>query len=675
MPSTGLTGLEESLVGRVATGVPLDCRTAAERSVVADGRTIDENTMRSWRGDPHRTVRASVIRDIALGRLAANPNPHGLRLTGVHIAGRLDLENITSGIAIELSHCFIDQGIVARDADLTVAFSLSGSRIGFFDQEAAVSLERMRVPVLRLNGLTIDVTRPGAAVLLTGAHISGDLRCERVAITTVKGPAMHADGLIVGQNARLTGCLSTQSGENGSVRLVGAHIGGQLICSGLTIVNKLGPALVCDGLAVDQHTVFGGSRISGSAALGAARFPGAHVGGQLQCNGATIVNTNGPALNCDGLVVDQDAYITGSFATESSGEGTVRLVRAHIGVLHCKSATISNKSGPALNCDGLTVDGMAYLAGNFSTDSNPHGAIRLRGAHVGGQLDCEGATVSNKDGSAFVAPRLVVGQGFLLNKATGVEASGDGVALDLRDAKVGELLVQPKLLSHSAQGALAKLDGLVYSGLPQPDPDGWLTLIDTSTPTYAAQPYQQLAAAHNALGNDRLARQVLIKQRRRQLEYERQISHGLDIRLGNVTIPFFRCRKGCWGRFWVRITGVLLGYGYKPWRAVFGLIATIALAIAVAFGVGWGENGLAQPQPQTTTAQPTATPGCRWTETAAIGLDLGTPVIHLGSHEGCAVTNTGAGDAITVSGWVLSLFAWAFAALFVAGFTDAVRKP
>ena len=51
-----------------------------------------------------RTCRASVLRDILLGRLAADPDPHGLRLRGARIAGQLDLENLVTDVWLELAH-------------------------------------------------------------------------------------------------------------------------------------------------------------------------------------------------------------------------------------------------------------------------------------------------------------------------------------------------------------------------------------------------------------------------------------------------------------------------------------------------------------------------------------------------------------------------------------------
>jgi hypothetical protein len=72
--------------------------------------------MRSW--DSSRTVQASMLRDIMRGRLAPNPDPHGLRLRGARLAGRLDLEGMTTGVGVELFDCLLSEGLVTRDATL-----------------------------------------------------------------------------------------------------------------------------------------------------------------------------------------------------------------------------------------------------------------------------------------------------------------------------------------------------------------------------------------------------------------------------------------------------------------------------------------------------------------------------------------------------------------------------
>jgi hypothetical protein len=45
-----------------------------------------------------------------------------------------------------------------------------------------------------------------------------------------------------------------------------------------------------------------------------------------------------------------------------------------------------------------------------------------------------------------------------------------------------------------------------------------------------------------------------------------------------------------------------------------------------------------------------------------------------GASNTCKPTNTRAGDLLTIAGWTLQALARAFATLFIAGYTSAVRK-
>src|SRR3979409_1046205 len=91
-----LTAVERALVEHVARGVVLD---------LVGNETGDEPATRSW-GESRTRTRVGV-RDILRGRLAPDPDPHGVRLRGARIAGRLDLENITSTVALKLRGCLL----------------------------------------------------------------------------------------------------------------------------------------------------------------------------------------------------------------------------------------------------------------------------------------------------------------------------------------------------------------------------------------------------------------------------------------------------------------------------------------------------------------------------------------------------------------------------------------
>jgi hypothetical protein len=533
-----LTSVEQSLVKHVGRGEGLD--------LAADDEAVDEAAMRSW--GRSRTCRATVIRDILRGRLADDPDPHGLRLRGARITGRLDLETLNTDVNLFLKDCYLEEGVLARDAHL-------------------------------------------ASVFLIGCQL------EHPAEAPLDGARLTCSVLSLAR-ARVMGHAS-----NGAIDIDGAHIGGELVCTGAQLRNDSGPALHADGLQVAQAMFLrDGFTATGSGDDGAVRLGGAHISGQVDCTGAQLRNDSGPALFAYGLRVDQDMFLR----------------------------------------DGFTAIGSGGL-----------GAVRLGGAHVGGLLDCTGAELRSDSGPALVAFRVQVAQAMRLRDGFAATGGGEGVAVDLTGARVGGAFVfAPTRLEHKADShQRLAVDGLIYAGVPELiSPEDWRELLRHGTPRYAAQPYQQLATGYRALGDDRQARQTLMAQRDDQLA--RTHPHWPE-------------------RLWGQITKITLGYGYQPWRALLFLAAVVALSCVLA--VALGSHGAL------TQTSKTATPGrsCTVVQQVSVGLDLNLPVGTSVARAACDLTTDSASATaawLTAVGWVLRVLAWVFAALFIVGFTSAVRK-
>ncbi|MFF0371090.1 hypothetical protein [Micromonospora sp. NPDC005087] len=582
--------VEQRLIESVARGEVLD--------LAGDG-PVGDAAMRSWGDD--RTISASVIRDLVRGRVVDAPDPHGLRLRGARIAGQIDLENIASELALELRDCLLPSGVNLRNARLA-AVALTGCRI----EQAPGSADA-----------ALDATRCTAWVL------------------------------------SLDGSTATADAAAGTVRLAGARVG-TLDCRGARLANSSGPALDADGLRADQSVFLNdGFAASSPSARGTVRLLGAHISGQLNCRGARLENTAGPALNADNLRVDQDVLLSNGFTASSASEqGTVRLLGAHIGSLSAGGARLTNTAGPVLDGDVLRVDRDVALDDGFTaTSTSEWGTIGLAGAHIGGILACGGARLENTIGPALDLNSVRVDQDVLLDDGFDAISGGDEVAvLALAGARIaGGLRFDTDRMTRTAPGPgpLIELDGLTYSGLPRPASlPGWLTLLREHTPRYSAQPYQHLAAAYRAVGHDRDARTVLIAQRRDQIQRA-----GLTVA----------------ERAWGRLIGITLGYGYQPWRALLMLLATLALAVTLSV-IGGHHGGLAQ-KPVTSAAA-----GCTTIDQIGVGLDLGTPLLRTGARDRCQPTDAAAGQILIIAGWILQLLAWSFATLFIAGFTSAVRK-
>ena len=637
-----LTSVEQSLVEHVGHGEWLD--------LAADDEVIDEAAMRSW-GDS-RTCRACVIRDILRGRLAADPDPHGLRLRAARIVGQLDLANLTTNVNLALKDCYLEEGLLARNAHLP-DFDLTGCHLEH-PTEPSLDAERLTCGTLCLDEATIIGHSEVGAVNLSGGHIGGQLSCRGANLHNRSGPALKADGLRVDRGMFLHGGFTAiGAGADGAVNLVGAYIGGQVDCTGASLGNDSGPALNANVVQVDQVLILiGGFTATGAGPDGAVHLAGARIGGQLWCEGASLRNDSGPALHANSLRVDGAMFLRGGFTATGAGEsGVVWLTGAHIGQLWCDGASLHNESGPALNASSLQVDQAIFLIGGFTaTGAGADGAVTLTSAHIG-QLWCDGASVRNDSGPALNASSMQVDQAMLLRG--GFIAAGAGVAVDLTAVRVGGTLeFDPERLEHATDpGRRLAVNGLTYAGVPKPiSARGWLSLLREGTPGYAAQPYQQLAAGYRALGDDQQDRGILMAQRDDQLA---------------------RTHPRWPERLWGRITRVTLGYGYQPWRALLFLVGVVALSCVLAVVLG-SHGALAQ-------TSNTATPGrsCTVIQQASVGLDLNLPIGKSVARDHCDVAKDSASVTaawLTAADWVLQLLAWVFAALFIAGFTSAVRR-
>jgi hypothetical protein len=356
---------------------------------------------------------------------------------------------------------------------------------------------------------------------------------------------------------------------------------------------------------------------------------------------------DGTALSC-GLL-----GLTGARVIGHTEAGAIELLAAHVsGRLDCTEVKLCNDSGPALDANTLQVGQNMLLSGEF-TGRGGDGAVCLLGAHIASQLDFSGAELRNDSGPALDLQGLHVGQHLFLRFGFTAVGGGEEAAVNLKAARVGGLFqFAPARLEHK-DGPHRRLaaDGLTYAGLPgRISAEEWRKLLREGTPVYAAQPYQQLAAGCRALGDDREARETLMAQR--------------DDQLARASTRWAERR---WG--W--ITKVTLGYGYKPWRALWFLAAVVALSCVLAVVLG-SHGALAQ-----TTR--TATPGrsCTVVQQISVGLDLNLPVGTSVAREDCDLTTDSASVTATwlsVVSWALRVLAWVFAALFIAGFTSAVRK-
>jgi hypothetical protein len=380
-PGGDLTPLEEQMVAKAATGKLVD----------RGGGPFNLDEIQAW--GEERTVRAVVLRHL----LVAEQWPidaKGVRLRGVRISGRLDMEAAALRCPLLLDCCYLD-----ADAPACLN-SATASRITVAGcQLAGLTGEMLSVREFDLSGSTL--TGP---LCLRDADITGRLACRGAQLTGTDsdGNALDADRLKVGGNVFLDGGFTAA----GAVRLGGADIVSQLSCRGaqLTVADNDGNALFADRLRV------GGDVFLDRAftAAGVVWVVGADIGGRLSCNGAQLTGTDsdGSALHADRMKAGGDV----SFDEGFTSAGALRLINADIGgQLSCRSAQLTghNEDGFALIADRIKTRDSMWLDGGFAAA----GTIRLDDADIGGRLDCSGAqlTAHDKAGYALFADGMRTG--------------------------------------------------------------------------------------------------------------------------------------------------------------------------------------------------------------------------------------------------------------------------
>jgi hypothetical protein len=529
--------------------------------------------------DPEHIIRAELLRELLLKRCDKPLDPRGVRLRGARVTGTLDLSHVKAAVGMELRGCRFDHPVLLEGAHLPW-LTLTGSC----------------VPILDGDGLQVD----------------GDMLLEEV---------------------RATG-----HGERGLVRLVGAHIAGQLVLSGAELTNDTGPALVGDGLQADGGLFLRDFQATGYGEDGTVRLIGARIAGQLMLDGGKLVNEAGPALVGDGLQINVGLFMSEGFQATGRGEfGAVRLPRAHItGEVTLMGAEMTNEAGPALLSDGLQVDGSFLGQGLRATGRGNRAAVRLLGVHITRRLSLMNAELTNDDG--FI--------------------------LDLEDTEAKQILLPAEVVcpqrveGRSTCDATARrvdLSGFVYTSWEDIHWTRWLHLIARHTNGYQPQPYQQLAAVRRAAGHDADARKILIAQQQ-------------DLReRGDLGGWLTRTVHHAWG--------ALGGYGYRTGRIAFALLIVLLATAGLGIAAGHIPTSPGRYVAMHTAQADDPYGPCSLTEQIGVGIDRGLPLGTTGIRNRCDFdTASRRGQAVTWATWGLQFFVWALATLFLAGYVGLIRK-
>lgn len=427
------------------------------------------------------------------------------------------------------------------------AVRIAGARVtgeiradhGSVDAQLLLSQCRLEGPVNLDEAVTgpIDLSASRLTTLSAyGAHIRGTLQLRDAVVEGTPELAVHLDG------STIDGSLyARRIRVHGSFCLINAAVHGQVTFIDAKLVNCTpgGKSLNAGGVKIGRSLL--AHRLW---SLGELRLPGAQIGSALALDGATLIGRDGTSFHGRSLTVASSATFRKDAEVSAkpfTSYGTMNLQGARIGGGLFFTGARLRGSGPLTGPDGeaaklkpllaasrISVAESVYLTSGFAT----RGEIRLTGAQIAGHLDLSGMD----------SPGALVS----LFSATAVGGVNDDPA--------------------SWPGRL-NLDGFTYGSfsryLGARERLGMIARQITATGRvggFRAHPYEQLAAYYRQLGEDGEARTVLLAKQRAQ-----------------------RARLPWWQRVPGWLLDVLVGYGYRPLRAI-GWATGLLVASSVYFG-------------------------------------------------------------------------------------------
>jgi len=571
-------------------------RTGAELDLRAGDAAVDEVGAADGWGE-ERTVRARVIVALLLGAQQAEPgHVAALRLTGARIVGVVDLDYAEVRYHLRLKDCSIPERVYLYGAR-TRQVSLVGSHLpGGLEMSLAVVDGNLRLIGCRIEGgLSLAGTRVAGAVLLNRARLANP------GAPALNGPRLHVDG-----------DLSCTEGfeARGEVNLRGARIAGDASFAEATLSVSGGVALRASACEVG-----GGLLCDEVTACGQLRIRRARIGGSVWFTGARVRTEDEEfAVYAADAEIGMDLRFGHNFIAEGGVEISDISVGAHI---RLDGATLTRPQGDALVARGITVGGDVHCADGFTA----LGAVRFNGARISGFLNFRDADLTASHGFALTLTRASARELDLRTATAPAE-------VDLSHATVGVI----RDSAHSWPATL-RLNGLRYEQLDQPgtakERADWLERDDRLS--YVPEPFEQLAAFYRRIGHDDEARRVLLaKQRARR----RTLSAS--------------------ARGWGALQDAVVGYGYRPERALAWLVGLLGLG-TLAFG-------LHPPRPIGTGSGPPFNP-------LIYSLDLLLPVINFGVSR--AYTSDGAYQWLA---YLLTAAGWILATAIAAGVARAVNR-
>jgi hypothetical protein len=320
----------------------------------------------------------------------------------------------------EASKKISQKGLTIKEAIITEKLDFEGlcfmNYLAFEECKfsAGILLDRAQISSLSLKGSEINGT-----LKMIGINVKGQLNFKGLKII----PKNTQDKSLTMQFAKVDGCVFLDEGFNtsGEVNLIGAHIGGSLICRNGNFLNENGRAINAKrakiyGDVLLNKTIKGKQDSNDISTqkpniVGEVKLCGAEIGGQLTCNGtyiSVVNNKNKSSSTNEHAIIAQGAIIKGPVLLGHGfkADGMVNLFNAKIGAnFDCTNGTFQNKSGCALSLERAIIEGDVYLTSplkNNKVDTSrkderfsAEGEVNFCGAQINGQLNCKNGLFDN----------------------------------------------------------------------------------------------------------------------------------------------------------------------------------------------------------------------------------------------------------------------------------------
>ncbi|MEU8778272.1 membrane-associated oxidoreductase [Streptomyces sp. NPDC048606] len=279
---------------------------------------------------PERTLRAEVLRSLLIGGSAEAGRVAGLKVYGARIVGKLDLKYAVVDHPIRLRGCWFERKPMMYGAQLRAVVLGDSTLPGLTAATVRVEV------VLRLSGCRIE-----GPVRLAGARIDGGLFLQGATVTPgdqadeVDEPPLQLNHAEIG-----TDIIADGLAVHGEFRLNGSTVTGQVNLDGARLINP-------GGIALHAETLTVGSDLRGHRlhAEGMVNLTGARIPGQLVLRRARLSNPGDVALRASSSVI-------GEFWLRKCPtiDGIVNLRRAQFDMLWIEPSVWPS----AVRMDGLT---------------------------------------------------------------------------------------------------------------------------------------------------------------------------------------------------------------------------------------------------------------------------------------------------------------------------------